>query len=206
MDYNYGYNYGYNHGLYALQTSAIFSIVGLIAGLICAFVVYFVFLKKRNDGKFKGFAGWMYNFLNFNKLTIEAVIKICYIFLAVWVTISSFGLISTSFVAFLMTFIFGNLFIRIAHELIMISIKICRNTIEINKKMNFFIDNSSEKDQEVKVEATEPEIVSEDDTKENIVKEVANDDSKKFTEKVCPNCGAKVADDMAFCGKCGTKL
>ena len=83
------YGYGYNNGFAALQTASIFSAVGLIVGIIGAIVLYTVFLKKSNEGKFTGFAGWLYEYLNFQKLSIEAVLKIVYIIVAVWVTFTA---------------------------------------------------------------------------------------------------------------------
>ena len=98
--------------------------------------MYFTFLKKDNEGKYTGFLGWMYDFLTFKKLTIENVLKILYLICAIFVTLSSFATISTSFIAFLVYLVVGNLIVRIAYELILVRLIICRNTTEINKKLD----------------------------------------------------------------------
>lgn len=98
--------------------------------------MYFTFLKKDNEGKYTGFLGWMYDFLTFKKLTIENVLKILYLICAIFVTLSSFATISTSFIAFLLYLVVGNLIVRIAYELILVRLIICRNTTEINKKLD----------------------------------------------------------------------
>ena len=98
--------------------------------------MYFTFLKKDNEGKYTGFLGWMYDFLTFKKLTIENVLKILYLICAIFVTLSSFATISTSFIAFLVYLVVGNLVVRIAYELILVRLIICRNTTEINKKLD----------------------------------------------------------------------
>ena len=98
--------------------------------------MYFTFLKKDNEGKYTGFLGWMYDFLTFKKLTIENVLKILYLICAIFVTLSSFATISTSFIAFLLYLVVGNLVVRIAYELILVRLIICRNTTEINKKLD----------------------------------------------------------------------
>lgn len=96
----------------------------------------FTFLKKDNEGKYTGFLGWMYDFLTFKKLTIENVLKILYLICAIFVTLSSFATISTSFIAFLLYLVVGNLVVRISYELILVRLIICRNTTEINKKLD----------------------------------------------------------------------
>ena len=78
----------------------------------------------------------MYDFLTFKKLTIENVLKILYLICAIFVTLSSFATISTSFIAFLVYLVVGNLVARIAYELILVRLIICRNTTEINKKLD----------------------------------------------------------------------
>ena len=78
----------------------------------------------------------MYDFLTFKKLTIENVLKILYLICAIFVTLSSFATISTSFIAFLLYLVVGNLVVRIAYELILVRLIICRNTTEINKKLD----------------------------------------------------------------------
>ena len=200
------YGYGYNNGFAALQTASIFSAVGLRVGIIGAIVLYTVFLKKSNEGKFTGFAGWLYEYLNFQKLSIEAVLKIVYIIVAVWVTFTAFGLISTSgFLAFIFTLVFGNLLVRIGFEFSMLTVKICKNIIEVNKKMTIINKKLSEKDdiKETVNEELKEEVFTE--AKET-VQEVSPAEEESIKPNVCPNCGTEVTEGNAFCGKCGTKL
>ena len=78
----------------------------------------------------------MYDFLTFRKMVIEHVLKIVYLILAIFITLSSLGLISTSFIAFILTLVIGNLVLRVIYELSLVILIICRNTTEINKKMD----------------------------------------------------------------------
>ena len=110
----------------------IISAVIAIAGTICIFVL---FLNKKNEGKFKGFLGWIYDFLQFKTLVIEFVLKATYIALAIFLTLGSFALIGTSFLSFLLAITVGNLVLRIIYEASILFIKICSNVNEINKKM-----------------------------------------------------------------------
>ena len=116
--------------------SGIWTIVSVILAIIGGIVLYFTFLSKKNEGKFTGFLGWLYDFLTFKKMMIENVLKILYIIVALFVTLSSFGLISISFLAFLLTLVIGNVLTRVKYELLLVKLVICKNTTEINKKLN----------------------------------------------------------------------
>ena len=116
--------------------SGIWTIVSVILAIIGGIVLYFTFLSKKNEGKFTVFLGWLYDFLTFKKMMIENVLKILYIIVALFVTLSSFGLISISFLAFLLTLVIGNVLTRVIYELLLVKLVICKNTTEINKKLN----------------------------------------------------------------------
>lgn len=116
--------------------SGIWTIISVILAIIGGIVLYFTFLSKKNEGKFTGFLGWLYDFLTFKKMMIENVLKILYIIVALFVTLSSFGLISISFLAFLLTLVIGNVLTRVIYELLLVKLVICKNTTEINKKLN----------------------------------------------------------------------
>ena len=134
------YNYGYdtigatnsvpNFGLGAL----IWLIIALVISLAGCFIVYFMFVKKDGKETNKTLA-WLKSFLRFDKMLIETILKITYIFEALFITLGSFALIGTNFLAFLGTLIFGNLLARVIYEAALIKIMIWKNTTEINKKM-----------------------------------------------------------------------
>ena len=94
-----------------------------------------VTVDKNNEKKFSGFLGWLYNFLNFKVFTIELILKVTYVCLAIYLTLSSFALIGTSFIAFLICIIGGNIALRVTYELLMLLVSICTNVSEINKKL-----------------------------------------------------------------------
>ena len=124
--------------------SGIWTIVSVILAIIGGIVLYFTFLSKKNEGKFTGFLGWLYDFLTFKKMMIENVLKILYIIVALFVTLSSFGLISISFLAFLLTLVIGNVLTRVIYELLLVKLVICKNTTEINKKLNKYNNYTTE--------------------------------------------------------------
>ena len=126
------YNYGY--GAQASSTGAlIWIIIAAVLALVGGLVLYFTFLSKKNDGKFKGFLGWLHDFLTFKKMFIENLLRVTYLILTLFVTLSSFA--AGSFLAFLATILLGNLAVRVIYEFSLILLVICRNTTEINKNL-----------------------------------------------------------------------
>ncbi|MBQ2917008.1 MAG: hypothetical protein IJE59_02380 [Clostridia bacterium] len=111
-------------------------IISAVLAVIVGLVLYFTFLRKKNDGKFTGFLGWVYDFWNFKKLSIEAILKITYLILSLFITLASFSIIPLNFGGFLLALILGNLVLRLTYEFSLIMILICRNTTEINSKLN----------------------------------------------------------------------
>ena len=134
--YGYGSGYGYGSSLAKSSgDSAIWMIIAAVLALVGGLVIYFTFLSKRNEGKFTGFLGWLYNFLAFKKMIIESILKVCYLILALFITLASFGFIGTSFLTFLGVLVGGNLVARISYEFLLVALVICKNTTEINAKM-----------------------------------------------------------------------
>lgn len=66
---------------------------------------------------------------------LETILKVSYLILAIYITLTSFELIGTSFMAFVLTLVFGNIILRVIYELSLVLLTICRNTTEINKKL-----------------------------------------------------------------------
>ena len=135
------YNYGVTSTGYDLATNAsaglgslIWGIISLILAIVGAFVIYFLFVKSNKKFANK-FVEWLKNYLDFQNLLIEPILKIAYIFTAIFLTLGSFSLIGTSFVAFLATLIGGNIIARVIYEFSMMMISIWQNTRDINKKM-----------------------------------------------------------------------
>ena len=115
---------------------SVWMIVSIILAVVGGILIYFLFLSKKNEGKFKGFAGWLYDFLSFKKMFMEALLKITYLILALYITLSSFALIGTNFIAFLGTLILGNVILRLVYEFSLLLLVICRNTTDISKKLS----------------------------------------------------------------------
>ena len=136
-NYNYGGGLGSSSSLGSgvnLAEVGIWGIVSLILALVGCFLVYFLFVVKKENPKQK-FAAWLKEFLSFDKMLIEPIVKITYYFFAIYVTLVSFALISTSFLLFLAVLVFGNLGARLIAEAVLIRIMIWKNTTEIRKHL-----------------------------------------------------------------------
>ena len=107
--------YGYGTSSYDIDSiigSSVWMIIALILAIVGGILVYFLFLSKKNEGKFQGFLGWLYDFLSFKKM---------------------FALIGSNFFAFLLMLILGNVLVRVIYEFSLILLVICRNTTDIAK-------------------------------------------------------------------------
>lgn len=143
----YGSSYGSTYGSSAdvlRQYSGAYNTVNniqswampaLIISLIAAVLIFFLFLAKKNEGKFKGFLGWMYDFLSFKKLAVEGILKIAYMTVTLYITIMSFTVIGLNFGAFLLILIGGNIAVRVVYEILLVLLIVCKNTSEINAKL-----------------------------------------------------------------------
>ena len=118
----------------ASNSMSIAFIVALICAIIGSILIFVLFLRKDNEKKYTGFVKFLYDFLQFNKLCIDGILKFTYLFIAIFITVASFGLISSSFFRFLIVLIVGNLVLRIMYELTMLVILIHRNVRELNEK------------------------------------------------------------------------
>lgn len=118
------------------QTAASWAQPVFWISLVGAILIFFLFLTKKNEGKFKGFVAWTYDFLSFKKLVVEGILKIVYIGMALYITIMSFTVIGVNFGYFLLMLIGGNLLLRVVYEIMLVLLIVCKNTTEINKKMS----------------------------------------------------------------------
>ncbi len=124
--------------------STVWIILSLILAIVGGILVYCLFLSKKNEGKFKGFLGWLYDFLSFKKMFLEALLKVTYLIVAIYITLSSFALIGESFLGFLLQLIVGNVVARVIYEFSLILLVICRNTTEIAKNTKKVEEKKSE--------------------------------------------------------------
>ena len=135
MGYSFDMYDTIDKGFSQTESSLTWMVIALLLAVIGGILIYFLFLMKENENKYTGFVKYLYEFLSFKKMWLETILKVSYLILAIYITLTSFELISTSFMAFVLTLVFGNIILRVVYELSLLLLTICRNTTEINKKL-----------------------------------------------------------------------
>lgn len=113
----------------------IWMIVSVIVALVGCFVVYFMFVANKKFKSNNKFLTWLIDFLRFDKMLIETILKIAYIFAAIFITLSSFALIPSNFFSFVAMLIGGNIIARVVYEAALIQVMIWKNTTDIKKNL-----------------------------------------------------------------------
>lgn len=135
MGYSFDMYDTIDKGFSQAESSLTWMAIALLLAVIGGILIYFLFLKKENENKYTGFVKYLYEFLSFKKMWLETILKVSYLILAIYITLTSFELIGNSFMAFVLTLVFGNIILRVVYELSLLLLTICRNTTEINKKL-----------------------------------------------------------------------
>ena len=137
---------GYDYDLFTPTTATtgadvgiggiIWIIISLIVAFVGCFLVYFMFVNKDNKLK-NNKLEWLRSYLKFDKMLIEIILKIAYIFAAICITLIPLAFITSfgSFIGVLLFIIFGNLITRVIYELSLIKVMIWKNTTEIKNKL-----------------------------------------------------------------------
>ena len=125
-DLNYNYNMGPN------VASIVWSVLAVVLAIVGGILVYILFLNNKKL-KLNGFLAWLKNFLNFKTMMLEVILKVLYLIATIYVILSSFSLIGTNFLLFLVTLVVGPIIVRIIFEMSLMFIMIWKNTSDINK-------------------------------------------------------------------------
>ena len=113
--------------------AAIWIIIAGILAIIGGILTYFLFVKSKNEPK-NSFAKWLKDFLSFNIMWLEGILKILYYIATIFVILFSFVFLSAGGLGVLIVFlciIGGPILIRITYEATMMFIMIWRNTRDL---------------------------------------------------------------------------
>lgn len=147
LDSILGNSNSFSSNLGGVAAAGVWMIVSVVLAIIGGLALYFLVFTKQNENKFTGNMAWIYDFFTFKKMLLETLLKILYMIVAIYITLSSFSLISISFIGFLLQLTLGNLLARIGFEFSLLLLTICKNTTEINDKLS---KNKKEDKKEVK--------------------------------------------------------
>lgn len=139
----------------AMDTLGVWSIIALVIAVVGGIALYFTFLNKKNDGKWTGFLGWLYNTLTFKNMIVETILKILYLVIAIFITLYSLGLIAVNIILALGLLVIVNIILRVCYEFMLLAIITCRNTSDINSKLNKIIPEKKEDKETVEQTTTE---------------------------------------------------
>lgn len=130
--YNYNAISSLNNTANTLEGMGVWTIISLILAIVGGILVYFLFVKAKEDPKNK-FLKWLKDFLAFKTMWIETILKVLYYILTIFFILGSFALIPVSFLSFISTLVLAPIAIRLIYEFSMMFIMIWRNTADIAK-------------------------------------------------------------------------
>lgn len=130
--YNYNAISSLNNTANTLEGTGVWTIISLILAIVGGILVYFLFVKAKEDPKNK-FLKWLKDFLAFKTMWIETILKVLYYILTIFFILGSFALIPVSFLSFISTLVLAPIVIRLIYEFSMMFIMIWRNTADIAK-------------------------------------------------------------------------
>lgn len=131
--YEYDYMLGSSSTPSLFNGLGVWGIISIVAAIIGGICLYFTVFSDKNKNAYKGFMAKLYDFVKFKTMFITSFLKAIYIILAIYITLASFGLIGTSFLAFILALVLGNIVLRIIFEFSLVMLGIYENTTEIAK-------------------------------------------------------------------------
>lgn len=155
------------------------AVLAVIAGV----VLFLTFLNKKHEGKYHGFWGKLYNFLNFNRFYAEGIVRFLYVITVCVLTLVGIaqmilGLLGGSSAVFWLgagLLVLGNLAARVCCELVMMFIILCRKTVSIDRRLSkmepTFTFAEEETDETVSGSAAAEEVPAEEVPAEDLPEE-----------------------------------
>jgi len=142
----YGY-YNY-YSTPAISSGTIIAIVVAVAAII-GLVLFFTLFRKKNEGRFRGFWGKIYNFFHFSKFYTEDLMKLIYIMSVFAVTCAGIAyIVMGALITGILWIVVGNIALRLVAELIIICMVMVRRLVSIDRKVSklekFFEDDYSD--------------------------------------------------------------
>lgn len=155
-----GYYYGYSTPMMNYVDSAIVTAIAATVAAVIGVILYFTFFSRKNEDRFHGLKGKVYNLMTFNRFYAEDLLKLLYIVLTCAVTVAGISnVILGSFLSGAALIIVANLALRLAFELVMMFIMFCRKTVSMDRKLgrivNYYDDGYGEFGSEVEMSREE---------------------------------------------------
>ena len=110
-------------------------IISILLAIIGGIFIFTNYFGKDKEDSYTGFKKTMYDFLHFKLTIIEPIFRVLYFIVAIAITLSSFSFISVNFFTFIGVLVFGNIAVRLAFELLLLTLGLFKDVSEINVKM-----------------------------------------------------------------------
>ena len=120
-----------------LWLSVILAVLGTVA-------LFLLVLPQKKREHLSPFFQWVHDVFNFKELFLEKILKILYTGATLYVIVDGFfslfgvrmyGYYRATFGAGLLEMLLGPILIRILYEILMLSVLLVKNTMEINRKL-----------------------------------------------------------------------
>lgn len=104
----------------------------LIAALATA-AVFIFFMRTSKSQEYRGFARWLYDFLDFRQLWLGKILKILFLFVSIYLICTGvYVMFSSSFLMGLLTMVLGPVLARIIMELVLLLFSIQQEVKQLN--------------------------------------------------------------------------
>ena len=120
--------------------SGVFYSLFALAAVIVGIVLYATVFSKKNDGKYTGFMGRLYDFVNVKKFSLEPLLKAAYIIAALYITLSALLSFSDYSVwrglgKLAVKVVLDNALLRIGYELALLLVRVLKKLDSIGDKL-----------------------------------------------------------------------
>lgn len=120
-----------------IQRAFFWIIALIIVAIALGFILNASFLKRSNEGRFKGFWGKIYDIFSMNRFYTEDIVKLLGIITFLIITFTGIYMICTgSFAGGILLIVFGNIIARLCYEMIIMFAIVTRKTVSIDKKLS----------------------------------------------------------------------
>lgn len=117
-------------------TSALVCLIVGVLAVILGVVLFFTVLQRKNEGKFTGVKGKLYDFLNVNRFYTEDIIRLFYVITVCVVTLVGLTkIVLGGFFSGLFLIVLGNIIARVSYECLLMFFVLVRKTVAIDKKL-----------------------------------------------------------------------
>ena len=118
-------------------------VTGIAAAVaaVLGVILFFTFFRRKNEGRFFGVKGKIYDFMNLNRFYAEDLLRFVYIVATCVATVTGIvSIVMGSFIMGILELVVLNLVLRVSFELVMMFIMLCRKTVSMDRKLSRMAD------------------------------------------------------------------